>query len=110
MGTPVPTQRIVRFGIFEVDWENRRLTKGGLRVRLQEQPFQILRLLLERPGSVVSREELKEKLWPGETYVDFDMGLNTAVRKLRNALGDVADNPRFIETLPRIGYRFLPVS
>lgn len=107
MGPPVSPRRIARFGIFEVDLESRRLTKGGLRVRLQEQPFHVLSLLLARPGEVVTREELKEKLWPGDTYVEFDTGLNTAVRKLRSALGEVADNPRFIETLPRIGYRFL---
>ncbi len=107
MGPSAAPRQITRFGLFEVDWENRRLTKGGLRVRLQEQPFQILRLLLERPGEVVTRDELKEKLWAGDTYVDFDTGLNTAVRKLRTAIGDVADNPRFIETVPRVGYRFL---
>src|SRR5258708_9389235 len=99
MGSSAAPHRITRFGLYEVDWESRRLTKGGLRVRLQEQPFQILRLLLERPGAIVTREELKERLWPGDTYVAFDTGLNTAVRKLRSAIGDVADNPRLIQTV-----------
>jgi TolB-like protein/DNA-binding winged helix-turn-helix (wHTH) protein/lipoprotein NlpI len=103
-----PTERrIARFGIFEVDFENRRLTKSGFRIRLQDQPFQVLALLLQRQGTIVTRDELKEKLWASDTFVAFDDGLNTAIRKLRTALNDVADNPRFVETVPRIGYRFI---
>ncbi len=101
---------VVRFGVFEVDLRAGELRKKGLRVRLQEQPFQVLAVLLERPGDVVTREELKRRLWPG-TVVDFDHGLNTTIKKLRDALGDSADTPRFVETLPRRGYRFVyPVN
>ena len=97
--------------MFEADLDDRVLTKSGVRVRLQDQPFQILALLLENPGRTVTREELQEKLWPGDTFVEFDAGLNTAMKKLRTALGDAADSPRFIETVPRRGYRFVaPVS
>jgi TolB-like protein/DNA-binding winged helix-turn-helix (wHTH) protein len=104
-------RRIARFGIFEVDLDNRGLTKSGYRIRLQDQPFQVLALLLERQGSVVTRDELKEKLWASDTFVAFDDGLNTAIKKLRTALNDVADNPRFVETVPRVGYRFIaPVT
>jgi DNA-binding winged helix-turn-helix (wHTH) protein len=108
---PTPQRRIARFGVFEADFDSRHLTKSGFRIRLQDQPFQLLALLLERPGVVVTREELKEELWPGDTFVEFDAGLNTAVKKLRAALSESADNPRFVETVPRIGYRFVaPVS
>ena len=87
------------------------LRKNGLKIKLQEQPFQILSLLLERAGEVVTREELRQKLWPADTFVDFDHSLNAAVKKLRDALGDSADNPRFVETLARRGYRFIaPVN
>src|SRR6202035_900931 len=104
-------RRIVRFGSFEADLREARLSKGGIRIRLQEQPFQILVLLLERPGQVVTREEICQKLWSNDTFVEFDDALNTAVRKLRAALNDSADNPRFLETVPRRGYRFVaPVS
>src|SRR5579864_8312887 len=104
-------RRIVRFGSFEADLQEARLSKGGIRIRLQEQPFQILVLLLERPGQVVTREEIRQKLWSNDTFVEFDDALNTAVRKLRTALNDSADNPRFLETVPRRGYRFVaPVS
>lgn len=103
--------RIVRFGAFEADLNEGRLTKAGIRIRLQEQPFQILALLLERPGQLVTRDEIREKLWAKDTFVAFDDALNTAVRKLRAALNDSADNPRFLETVPRRGYRFLaPVN
>jgi len=103
--------RIICFGSFEVDLAEGRLTKAGIRIRLQEQPFQILALLLVRPGQLVTREEIRQKLWSDETFVEFDDALNTAVRKLRAALGDSADNPRFLETVPRRGYRFVaPVS
>ena len=99
--------RLLRFGTFELDLAAGELRKNGLKVRLQEQPFQLLAALAGRPGEVVTREELKEKLWPADTYVDFDRSLNTAASKLRDALGDSASSPRFIETLPRRGYRFL---
>jgi DNA-binding winged helix-turn-helix (wHTH) protein/Tfp pilus assembly protein PilF len=102
-----PKTKVVRFGLFEADLEQRLLSKEGVRVKLQDQPFQILVLLLERPYEVVTREEIQQKLWPADTYVAFDDGLNTAIKKLRLALADSADNPRFIETVPRRGYRFL---
>ena len=98
---------MARFGLFEADLHQRVLTRSGLRVRLQDQPFQLLALLLERPGEVVTREQLREKLWPADNYVEFDAGLNTAIKKLRLALGDLSDNPRFIETVHRRGYRFI---
>jgi TolB-like protein/DNA-binding winged helix-turn-helix (wHTH) protein/Tfp pilus assembly protein PilF len=110
MVSTVP-RRIARFGIFEADLDNRRLTKSGFRIRLQDQPFQVLALLLERQGQVVTRDELKEMLWASDTFVVFDDGLNTAIKKLRGALNDAADNPRFVETVPRVGYRFIaPVT
>jgi TolB-like protein/DNA-binding winged helix-turn-helix (wHTH) protein len=98
--------RFLRFGIFEVDLDAGRLTKHGLRLKLQEQPFQVLAMLLEKPGELVNREELRSRLWP-RTIVDFDHGLNKAINKIRDALGDSAENPRFIETVARRGYRFL---
>jgi TolB-like protein/DNA-binding winged helix-turn-helix (wHTH) protein/Tfp pilus assembly protein PilF len=97
----------LRFGLFELDLRAGELRKHGLRVRLQEQPFQILAMLLERPGEVVTREELQKKLWPADTFVDFDHGLNKAISKIREALGDSAESPRFVETVARRGYRFL---
>src|SRR4026207_865182 len=99
--------RTVRFGSFELDVRLRELRAGSPRVRLQEQPFEILRLMLERPGDVVTREQLRQRLWPAGTYVAFEHSLNAAVKRLRAALGDDADNPRFVETLPRRGYRFI---
>ena len=102
---------LIRFGSFELNPASGELRKSGARVKLQEQPFQVLRALVERPGEVVTREELHERLWSGDTFVDFDDGLNAAVRKIRQALGDAADNPRFVETLPKRGYRFIaPVA
>src|ERR1700738_5215147 len=98
---------ILRFGTFEVNVRAGELRKQGVRIRLQEQPFQVLAALLGRPGEVVTREELRSKLWPAETFVDFDHGLNAAIKRLRDALGESAENPVFIETLPRRGYRFL---
>jgi TolB-like protein/DNA-binding winged helix-turn-helix (wHTH) protein/Tfp pilus assembly protein PilF len=98
---------VVRFGVFELELQSGRLRKHGLKVKLQEKPFQVLTLLLERPGEVVTREELRRQLWPADTFVDFDHSVNTAVNKLREALGDSAESPRFIETLPRHGYRFI---
>jgi len=101
----------IRFGIFEVDRRSGELRRNGVRVKLQEQPFQILLTLLERPGEVVTREELRSRLWAEDTYVDFDHSLNAAVRRLRDALADSAENPRFVETVARRGYRFLaPVN
>ena len=97
----------MRFAAFEVDLAAGELRKNGNRIRLQEQPFQILVYLLDRAGEVVTREELRQKLWPADTFVDFDHSLNTAVNKLREALGDSASNPRYVETLARRGYRFL---
>ena len=97
----------LRFGVFELDLRAGELRKHGLRVRLQEQPLQILTMLLEHPGDVITRDELKKKLWPADTFVDFDHGLNKAISKIREALGDSADSPRFVETVARRGYRFL---
>jgi TolB-like protein/DNA-binding winged helix-turn-helix (wHTH) protein/Tfp pilus assembly protein PilF len=99
--------RVVKFGVFDVDMRAGRLCKAGLRVKLQEQPFQVLAVLLERPGEVITREELRQRLWSADTFVDFDLSLNGALKKLRHALGDVADSPTFIETIPRRGYRFI---
>ena len=98
---------IARFGVFELDLAAGELRKNGTKVRLQDQPFQVLALLLERVGDVVTREELRQKLWPADTFVDFDHSLNTAVNKLRETLGDSASSPRYIETLARRGYRFI---
>ena len=97
----------LRFGVFELDLRSGELRKHGLRVRLQEQPFRLLEMLLERPGEVVTREELQKRLWPADTFVDFDHGLNKAINKIREALGDSAESPRFVETVSRRGYRFL---
>ena len=97
----------IRFGVFEADLRSGELRRQGVKIRLQEQPFQALALLLERPGHVVTREELRSRLWPADTFVDFDRGLNKAINKLRDALGDSAESPRFIETLPQRGYRFI---
>jgi DNA-binding winged helix-turn-helix (wHTH) protein/Tol biopolymer transport system component len=99
--------RVMQFGVFEVDLQASELRKSGLRIKLQEQPFQILALLLEHPGEVVTREQLRQRLWPADTFVDFDHSLNSAVKKLRLALADDSDNPRFVETLPRRGYRLI---
>src|SRR5687768_1184198 len=107
MGAPTAPARVVRFGIFELEEQSGELRRHGLKVRLPDQAFQVLRLLLARPGEVVTREELRQQLWTSDTFVDFDLGLNSAVRKLREALDDSAENPRFVETLPRRGYRFI---
>jgi TolB-like protein/DNA-binding winged helix-turn-helix (wHTH) protein/Tfp pilus assembly protein PilF len=97
----------LRFGVFELDLRSGELRKHGLLVRLQEQPFQVLTMLVENPGEVVTREDLQKKLWPANTFVDFDHGLNKAINKIRDALGDSAESPRFVETVARRGYRFL---
>jgi cholera toxin transcriptional activator len=99
--------RIVRFGVFELDLSAGELRKNGAKLRLQEQPFQVLALLLEHAGDVVTRDEVRQKLWPADTFVDFDHSLNTAINKLRETLGDSASGPRYIETLARRGYRFI---
>ena len=111
MATETNGSQRVQFGTFEVDLRAGELRRNGTRIRLQEQPFQILSMLLDHPGEVVTREELRGRLWPADTYVDFDHSLNAAVRRLRDALGDSAENPRFVETVARRGYRLLaPVS
>src|ERR1700726_1149566 len=102
-----PLPELLRFGIFELDLRTGELRKNGLRVRLQQQPFQVLAMLLERPGEVISREELQKRLWPADTFVDFDHGLNKTINKIRDALSDSAESPRFVETIARRGYRFL---
>ena len=107
MGSAVVPARIVRFGVFEVDLAACELRKHGLRIRLAEQPFQVLAMLLAKPGEVVTREELHSRLWQADTFVDFDHGLNNAVMHLREALGDSSETPRYIETIPRRGYRFI---
>ncbi len=107
MKEPRPVPSILRFGAFELDPRAGELRKHGMKVRLQGQPIEILAMLLECPGEVVTREELQERLWSADTFVDFEQGLNAAIKRLRAALDDEADNPSFIETLPRRGYRFI---
>jgi len=102
-----PTNGVISFGLFETDLRAGELRREGRKIRLQEQPFQVLAMLLERPGEIVTREDLRGRLWPADTFVDFDHGLNAAVKRLRDALGDSAENPRFVETLARRGYRFV---
>ncbi len=111
MSDHVVNPKSLRFGLFELDLVARELRKSGVRIKLQDQPFQILAMLLERPGEIVTREELQKRLWPEDTFVDFDISLNSAVKKLRQALSDDSENPRFIETLYRRGYRYIgPVN
>ena len=101
----------LRFSVFEMDMRSGELRKRGVRVPLQQQPFRILVRLAERPGEIVTREAIRQELWPADTYVDFEQGINAAVKRLREALGDSAETPRFIETLPKRGYRFIaPVN
>ena len=107
MAQPATNPNLVRFGLFEVDLLSRELRKSGVKIKLQEQPFQVLAMLVERPGAIITREEIQQKLWPSDTFVEFDLSLNSAVKKLRQALGDESDNPRFVETLYRRGYRFV---
>src|SRR6516165_3295275 len=105
------TDQTIRFGAFDVDPRSGELRKAGTRIRLQEQPFKVLLALLERPGEVVSRDELRRRIWPEESFGDFDHAVSVAVGKLRTALGDSADTPRYVETLHRRGYRFIfPMS
>src|SRR6266567_5502218 len=111
METPTPLTNIIRFGIFQLDLKTRELHKAGVKVKLQDQPFRVLASLVAQAGQVITREELRQNIWPTDVYVAFDQGLNNAIKKVRDALGDSADNPRFIETVARHGYRFLaPVS
>ena len=108
---PAANARLYRFGIYEADVRSGELRKNGAKLKLQEQPVQVLAMLLERPGEVLTRDQLRQRLWPADTFVDFDHSLNTAINKLRDALGDSAANPRFIETLAKRGYRFIaPVA
>src|SRR6516165_9675560 len=110
METEIQNAQVVRFATFEVDLRAGELRKGGIKLKLGGQPFQVLGILLERPGEVVTREELQKRLWP-DTFVDVDHNLNTAINKIRDVLGDSAENPRFVETLARRGYRFIaPVN
>src|SRR6201997_3432618 len=106
MESPAPNP-VVRFGTYEVSLQSGELRKGGLRIRVQQQPMKLLEVLLEHPGEVVTREELRSRVWPSESFGDFDQALNIAIGKLRSALGDSAESPRFIETLPKRGYRFI---
>jgi DNA-binding winged helix-turn-helix (wHTH) protein len=99
--------RFARFGIFEADLQEKSLHRNGLRVKLQNQPFEVLAALLERPGETFTGDELSRRIWPDGTYVEFEHSLATAVLKIRRALDDAAENPRFIETIPRHGYRFI---
>src|ERR1700740_2220519 len=101
-------QPMASFGSFEVNPSTGELPKQGIRIKLHEKPLQVLLALLEHPGEVVTRKELQERLWPGDTFVEFENGLNNAISRLREALSDTAESPRFIETVPRHGYRFLP--
>lgn len=107
MSKSIQSPRAVRFGSFELDLSSGELRKNGIRIRLPEQPFRVLQLLLQRPGEVITREELRQQLWPADTFVDFETGLNSAVKKLRDILGDSAEEPHFVETIPRRGYRFI---
>src|SRR5262252_1096604 len=99
--------RGLRFGTYEVDRHAGELRKAGLRIKVQQQPLKLLEILLEHPGEVVTREELRNRIWPDASFGDFDQAVNIAIAKLRGVLGDSADNPRFIETVPRRGYRFI---
>src|SRR5215469_4465333 len=111
MSTPASSPVRVEFGVFELDLQRAELRKSGGKVKLQEQPLKILQILLENPGQIVGRDELQKRVWPANTFVEFDKGLYSAMARLREALGDSSDNPRFIETVARRGYRFIaPVS
>lgn len=107
MSSEPAAPHMLRFGLFELDLRAGELRKQGRNIKLQDQPLQMLELLLRRPGELVTREEVQQALWPADTFVEFDQGLNTAIKKIRLALGDSADNPRFVETIPRKGYRFI---
>src|SRR5688572_17145311 len=98
---------IVRFGVFDLDLRSGELRKSGVRVKLADQPFRVLAVLLEHPGDLVTRDELRSRVWPADTFVDFEHGLNAGIKRLRDALGDSAEHPRYIETVPKRGYRFI---
>src|ERR1700733_5018126 len=104
---PLRRTLVIRFGTYEVSLQSGEVRKAGVRIRVQQQPLKLLEVLLERPGEVVAREELRSRVWPNESFGDFDQAVNIAIAKLRNALGDSAENPRYIETLPKRGYRFI---
>src|SRR5271154_3621101 len=107
MNAPTNRGHLIRFSVFELDLDSRELFKQGRKLKMQGQPFEVLVALLDRPGEVVTREELRQKIWPSDTAGDFDQGLNRAINKVREALGDSAETPRFVETFPRRGYRFV---
>src|ERR1700686_341078 len=104
---PSPRSPVARFGTFEVSFDSGEVRRAGLKIRVQQQPIKLLQILLEHPGEVVSREQLRNRMWTNESFGDFDQAVNIAIGKLRNALGDSAENPRYIETLPKRGYRFI---
>src|SRR5215470_14789634 len=111
MAVPVSSADHIQFGVFELDLRNAELRKSGVKVKLQEQPLKILQTLLENPGQIVTREELRGRIWPADTFVEFDQGLYNAMARLRDALGDASENPRFIQTVARRGYKFIaPVT
>src|SRR5437660_9413746 len=105
-----PSRGAVRVGVFEVYLRAGELRKRGVKIKLQDQPFQILQILLERSGEVVTREEIRGRIWPADTFVDFDQGLNNAIKRLRESLSDSPDNPRFIESITRRVYRFIGLT
>jgi len=107
MPTEDTSPKLLRFGVFELDLQRAELRKQGVKVKLQDQPLRILQLLLETPGQIVSRERLRTRVWPADTFVEFDKGLYSAMARLRDALGDSSESPRFIETVARRGYRFI---
>src|SRR5438874_5483638 len=111
MQPAVPARRLVQFGVFELDTHAAELRKHGVKVKLQDQPCKVLQILLEKPGQIVTRDELRARVWSANTFVEFDQGLYSAMARLRDALGDSSDSPRFIETIARRGYRIIaPVS
>ncbi len=102
-----PTPTVVLFGVFEADLRSDELRKNGVKIRIQDLPFRALKLLLSRPNEVITREEFRQALWPDDVFVDFDLGIRSAIKRLRDALGDSADNPIFVETIDRRGYRWI---
>jgi DNA-binding winged helix-turn-helix (wHTH) protein len=102
-----PAEEVIRFGLFELDLKAGQLSRNGTKLRLPQQPLLLLGMLLERPGEILTRDELRQRLWSSDVFVDFDHGLNKSIQKLRDALGDSAASPRYIETIPRVGYRFI---
>src|SRR6201993_546669 len=104
---PLRAPSVVRFGTFEVSFQSGELRRAGVKIRVQQQPMRLLEILLERPGEIITREELRSRVWTNQDFGDFDQAVNIAIGKLRSALGDSAENPRYIETLPKRGYRFI---